>query len=292
MKGIILAGGHGSRLYPITQVVCKQLLPVFDKPMIYYPLSLLMFAGIKDILMISTPHDLPHFKELFGDGSKLGLKFSYKEQSKPNGLAEAFILGEEFIEKEDVCLVLGDNILYGHSLTELLKKAAKDVNTFGGATIFGYFVKDPERYGIVEFNDHGKALSLEEKPKTPRSNYAITGLYFYDNKVIDIAKNIKPSWRNELEITDVNREYLNKGNLRVEVLGRGYAWLDAGTHESLLEAAQFVETLERRQGLKISCIEEIAYSLGLINEKELSQLAQNLSKSQYGEYLLNLIKKK
>ena len=285
MKGIILAGGSGTRLYPITRGVCKQLLPIYDKPMIYYPLSVLMLAGIRDILIISTPLDLPRFRDIFGDGSDLGLRFSYKEQPKPNGLAEAFIIGDEFIGKDPVCLVLGDNIFYGHGLTELLKKAVDDVTSYGGATVFGYYVKDPERYGIVEFDKDGRVLSVEEKPKQPKSRYAVTGLYFYDNDVVKIAKNIKPSFRGELEITDVNNEYLRRKQLRVELMGRGYAWLDTGTHESLLEAGEFIATIEKRQGLKMACIEEIAYKLGYIDRAALLRAAEDHKKNAYGDYL-------
>lgn len=288
MKGIILAGGSGTRLYPITRGVCKQLLPVYDKPMIYYPLSVLMLAGIRDILIISTPVALPRFRDMFGDGSDLGLHFFYKEQFHPNGLAEAFILGEEFIGSDAVCLVLGDNIFFGHGFTELLQKSARDIGSIGGATIFGYYVNDPERYGVVEFDGDGTALKIEEKPKTPKSNYAVTGLYFYDNDVIGIAKSIKPSARGELEITDVNMEYLKKKKLRVELMGRGYAWLDTGTHESLLEAGEFISTIEKRQGLKIACVEEIAYKLGYIDKKKLSELAESLQKNRYGKYLLDI----
>lgn len=272
MKGIILAGGSGTRLYPVTISVCKQLLPIYDKPMVYYPLSVLMLAGIRDILIISTPQDLQRFIAIFGDGSQLGLKFSYKEQSHPGGIAEAFILGERFVGGDNVCLVLGDNIFYGHGLTDLLNKASNDVETKGGATIFGYYVKDPERYGVVEFDEQKKVLSLEEKPKAPKSKYAVTGLYFYDNDVVSISKRIKPSRRGELEITDVNREYLNAEKLRVELMGRGYAWLDTGTHESLLEAGEFIATIEKRQGLKIACIEEIAYKLGYIDKEQVLKL--------------------
>ena len=289
MKAIILAGGSGTRLYPVTISVCKQLLPIYDKPMIYHPLSVIMLAGIRDILIISTPQDLPRFREIFGDGSQLGLKFSYREQQKPNGLAEAFILGAEFIGDENVCLILGDNVFYGHGLTELLKKAVEDVSTKGGATVFGYYVNDPERYGVVEFDDAGKVLSIEEKPKVPKSNFAVTGLYFYDDKVVEIAKGIKPSTRGELEITDVNREYLDNGKLRVELLGRGYAWLDTGTHDSLLEASEFIATIEKRQGLKLACIEEIAYLLGYIDKTQLLKLAAPYRKNGYGQYLLRLI---
>lgn len=290
MKGIILAGGSGTRLFPVTLGVCKQLLPIYDKPMIYYPLSALMLSNIKDILIISTPQDLPRFINIFGDGSHLGLSFSYKEQPYPGGIAEAFILGEKFIGSDNVCLVLGDNIFYGHGFTDLLKKASKQVETMGGATIFGYYVNDPERYGVVEFDENGNVLSVEEKPKVPKSKYAVTGMYFYDNEVIEISKNIKPSRRGELEITDVNKEYLKRGKLRVELMGRGYAWLDTGTHESLLEAGEFIATIEKRQGLKIACIEEIAYKLGYIDRNQLVKLAQHLNHNEYGKYLLRLIK--
>lgn len=285
MKGIILAGGSGTRLYPITRGVCKQLLPIYDKPMIYYPLSVLMLAGIRDILIISTPLDLPRFKDIFGSGEDLGLRFSYKEQAQPNGLAEAFIIGEEFIGTDTVSLVLGDNIFFGHGFTELLKKSVQDVHSIGGATVFGYYVNDPERYGIVEFDAKGRVLSVEEKPKQPKSKYAITGLYFYDNEVVKIAKNIKPSWRGELEITDVNRVYLEKNKLRAELMGRGYAWLDTGTHESLLEAGEFIATIEKRQGLKLACIEEIAYTQGYIDKQRLLKAAEEHKKNSYGDYL-------
>ena len=290
MKGIILAGGSGTRLYPVTKAVCKQLLPIYDKPMIYYPLSVLMLAGVRDILIVSTPHDLPRFKEIFRDGSQLGLAFSYKEQFAPNGIAEAFMIGDKFIGDDDVCLILGDNIFYGHGLTDLLEKAAVDLTKSGGAVIFGCYVNDPERYGVVEFGGDGRVLSIEEKPKIPKSNYAVTGLYFYDNAVVDIARNLKPSGRGEFEITDVNNEYLKNSNLRVELLGRGYAWLDTGTHESLLEAGEFIATIEKRQGLKIACIEEIAYSLGCINKEQLIKLAEQYKKNGYGQYLLKLVK--
>lgn len=290
MKGIILAGGSGTRLYPITLGVCKQLLPIYDKPMIYYPLSVLMLAGIRDILIISTPKDLPRFREIFGDGAQIGLNFSYKEQQSPSGIAEAFILGEKFIGKDNCCLILGDNIFHGHGLIDMLKKAMHDIKSEGGATIFCYYVNDPGSYGNVKFDENGKALSIEEKPKEPKSNYAVTGLYFYDNHVVNIAKNLKPSQRGELEITDVNNEYLKNGRLRVELLGRGYAWLDTGTPNSLLEAGEFIATIEKRQGLKISCIEEIAYRLGYIDKEQLSMLANPLKKNSYGQYLLNLIK--
>ncbi len=290
MKGIILAGGSGTRLYPITLSVCKQLLPVYDKPMIYYPLSILMLAGIREILIISTPQDIPIFRSLFGDGSQLGLQFSYVVQPEPRGLAEAFILGEEFIGKDDVCLILGDNIFYGHGLTELLKKSVQDVQANDGATVFGYYVQDPERYGIVEFDTKGTVLSIEEKPSLPKSRYAVTGLYFYNNDVVGIAKNVKPSSRGELEITDVNKEYLNKGDLRVELLGRGHAWLDTGTHDSLLEASEFIATIEKRQGLKVACIEEIAYRLGYISADQLRHQVRRFKSNGYGQYLLNVLK--
>lgn len=289
MKGIILAGGSGTRLYPVTLAVCKQLLPVYDKPMIYYPLSVLMLAGIRDILIISTPLDLPRFRSVLGDGSYLGLNISYKEQLKPNGIAEAFILGEDFIREDNVCLILGDNIFYGHGFVDILKKAIKDIETYKGAIIFGYYVKNPERYGVIEFDSTGSILKIEEKPLVPKSNYAVTGLYFYDNSVIDIAKRLKPSKRGELEITDVNNIYLREKRLRVELLGRGYAWLDTGTPDSLLEAGEFISTIEKRQGLKIGCIEEIAYRLGLITKEQLYKIAEPL-KNDYGRYLLSLIK--
>jgi len=286
MKGIILAGGSGTRLYPLTQEVIKQLLPVYDKPMIYYPLSVLMLAGIEEILIISTPEVLPQFKSLFGDGSHLGIKLSYKEQPSPDGLAQAFILGEEFIGDDDVCLILGDNIYHGHGLPQMLQHAQKSLQEEKKSVIFGYYVTDPERYGVAEFDENGKVISLEEKPEKPKSNYAVTGLYFYTNDVIEIAKNIKPSHRGELEITDVNKVYLEKDALQVELMGRGFAWLDTGTHESLLEASNFIQTIENRQGLKVSCIEEIAYEMGYIGKEALIKLAQPLKKNQYGQYLL------
>jgi glucose-1-phosphate thymidylyltransferase len=286
MKGIILAGGSGTRLYPITRVVCKQLLPVYDKPMIYYPLSVLMLAGIREILIISTPSDLPRFVDLLGDGSSLGLSLSYKAQEKPRGLADAFIVGEEFIGRDDVCLILGDNIFYGHGIDDLLKEA---VSNKGGATIIGYYVQEPERYGVVEFDKTGKVISIEEKPKNPKSNYAVVGLYFYGNDVVKIAKTIKPSARGELEITDLNNEYLKMGRLKIKLMGRGFAWLDTGTHGDMIDAAKFVKTIEDRQGLKISCIEEIAYNRGYINAAQLRKIAEPLMKSGYGEYLLKII---
>ncbi len=286
MKGIILAGGSGTRLYPITKGVSKQLTPIYDKPMIYYPLSALMLSGITDILIISTPNDLPRFEELLGDGSDIGMSFSYKVQPSPDGLAQAFILGADFIGDDDVCMVLGDNIFYGHGLVEMLASAVANVTEHKKATVFGYHVKDPDQYGVAEFDDKGNVLSIEEKPLKPKSNYAVVGLYFYPNSVVEIAKNIKPSHRGELEITTVNQMYLEQGNLKVELMGRGYAWLDTGTHESLLEASNFIQTIEKRQGLKVACIEEIAYEMGYISQEQLIQLAQPLLKNQYGQYLL------
>ena len=290
MKGIVLAGGSGTRLYPITKGVSKQMLPIYDKPMIYYPISVLMLAGIREILIISTPHDLPHFERLLGTGEELGIKFSYAEQPSPDGLAQAFIIGEEFIGNDDVCLVLGDNIFYGHGFSELLKRSIKNVEEDKTATVFGYWVKDPERYGVAEFDQEGIVKSIEEKPNNPKSNYAVVGLYFYTNEVVEIAKNIKPSARGELEITTVNQEYLKRKRLKVELMGRGFAWLDTGTHESLLDASRYVETIETRQGLKIACLEEIAYYKKYINKEQLKELAKPLAKNQYGQYLLNLAK--
>jgi glucose-1-phosphate thymidylyltransferase len=286
MKGIILAGGSGTRLYPITQEVIKQLLPVYDKPMIYYPLSILMLAGIKEILIISTPETLPRFKSLLGDGSKLGIKLSYTVQPSPDGLAQAFILGEEFIGDDDVCLILGDNLYHGHGIADLLRDSVKIVEDEKKSVIFGYYVQDPERYGVAGFDEYGNVTSIEEKPKKPKSNYAVTGLYFYTNEVIEIAKNVKPSERGELEITSVNEEFLKRGNLKVELMGRGYAWLDTVTHESLLEASNFIQTIEKRQGLKVSAIEEIAFEMGYIDKDELLRLAQPLKKNSYGQYLI------
>ena len=286
MKGIILAGGQGTRLYPATQVICKQLLPIYDKPMIYYPLSVLMLAGIREILIISTPQDLPRFQSLFGNGRHLGLSFSYAEQQAPKGIAEAFIIGEAFVADDPVCLILGDNIFYGHSLPEMLEDAAQIDE---GAVVFGYYVKDPERYGVIEFDDDRKVLSIEEKPKKPKSNYAVVGLYFYDRYVVELAKSLKPSWRDELEITDLNNLYLQKGRLSAQLMGRGYAWLDTGTHDSLVDATLYVKTIEERQGQSIACIEEIAYTKGYIDRDGLRALAKPLEKSGYGQYLLNLI---
>ncbi|WP_067984439.1 glucose-1-phosphate thymidylyltransferase RfbA [Neptuniibacter pectenicola] len=286
MKGIVLAGGSGTRLYPITKGVSKQLVPIYDKPMIYYSLSVLMLAGIREVLIISTPQDLPSFKSLLGDGSSIGMRFEYKEQPSPDGLAQAFTLGEEFIGSDPVCLVLGDNIFYGHGLTNLLANSVRAVSEDNKATVFGYYVKDPERYGVVDFNKQGVAQSIEEKPDSPKSNYAVVGLYFYPNSVIDVAKSVKPSSRGELEITSVNQHYLAQGDLKVEVMGRGYAWLDTGTHESLLEAGQFIQTIENRQSLKVACLEEIAFEMGYIDAEQLRALAAPLSKNQYGQYLL------
>jgi glucose-1-phosphate thymidylyltransferase len=285
MKGIILAGGSGTRLYPITRTVSKQLLPVYDKPMIYHPLSALMLAGIRDILLISTPDDLPRYRMLFNDGSRLGLRFSYAEQPKPEGLAQAFIIGDEFIGDGPVSLILGDNIFYGHGFSSLLRQAG---TLTSGGLIFGYPVHDPERYGVVELGPNGKVLNIEEKPARPRSRYAVPGLYFYDNEVVSIARDLKPSARGELEITDVNRAYMNMGKLRVELLGRGLAWFDTGTHESLLQAGNFVQTVQQRQGLKIACIEEIAYSLGYITREQLQALAEDMLKNEYGQYLMRI----
>ena len=289
MKGIILAGGSGTRLYPITKGVSKQLLPVYDKPMIYYPLSVLMLAGIQEILIISTPEDLPNFEKLLGDGSDIGLQLSYKEQPSPDGLAQAFIIGEDFIGNDDVCLVLGDNIFYGYGFSKTLQNARNNVAE-GKSTVFGYYVNDPERYGVAEFDDDGSVISIEEKPKEPKSNFAVVGLYFYTNNVVEIAKKIKPSHRGELEITSVNQEYLKQQNLKVELLGRGFAWLDTGTHDSLMEAGQFIETIEKRQGLKVACLEEIAYNMKYIDKAQLNKLAEPLNKNGYGQYLLKLAK--
>lgn len=289
MKGIVLAGGAGTRLHPSTIAVSKQLLPIYDKPMIYHPISVLMLAGIKDILIISTPVDLPNFKRLLGDGSQFGIKFSYKEQPSPDGLAQAFILGEEFIDGDDVALVLGDNIFYGGGFSGKLKSVVNNIKEFGGATVFGYPVKDPQRFGVVEFDETGKVLSLEEKPQNPKSHYAVTGLYFYDKKVVDYAKNLKPSARGELEITDLNNIYLKNGNLNVELLGRGFAWLDTGTHHSLLQAGQFVKTVEDNQGIKIACLEEVAYRMGFVTKEELMQNIEKYKNNEYFTYVREVL---
>jgi glucose-1-phosphate thymidylyltransferase len=289
MKGIVLAGGSGTRLYPITKGVSKQMLPIFDKPMIYYPISVLMLAGIRDILIISTPHDLSGFKRLLGDGSDYGVNFAYAEQPSPDGLAQAFIIGEEFIGDDCACMVLGDNIFHGNGFIELLKEAVRSAEEDSKATVFGYWVGDPQRYGVAEFDNAGNCLSIEEKPKEPKSNYAVVGLYFYPNKVVEVAKNVKPSARGELEITTVNQRFLEDGQLKVQTLGRGFAWLDTGTHDSLSEASTFIEVIEKRQGLKIACLEEIAYRNGWITADRVRELAQPMSKNQYGQYLLNLL---
>ncbi len=290
MKGIILAGGSGTRLYPITKGVSKQLLPIYDKPMIYYPLSVLMLAGITEILIISTPEDLPNFKKLLGCGNELGINLTYKEQPSPDGLAQAFIIGEDFIGDDSVCLVLGDNIFYGSGLPRMLKSAKENAENNEDATVFGYYVKDPERYGVAEFDEQGNVMSIEEKTKKPKSNYAVVGLYFYPNSVVEIAKNVKPSERGELEITSIQQEYLKRKSLKVELMGRGFAWLDTGTHDSLMEAGQFIETIEKRQGLKVACLEEIALYMGYIDKKQVKKLAEPLKKSNYGQYLLDLVK--
>lgn len=290
MKGIVLAGGSGTRLYPITKGVSKQLLPIYDKPMVYYPISVLMLAGIREILIISTPQDLPGFRRLLGDGSDYGIRLEYAEQPSPDGLAQAFIIGESFIGEDAACLVLGDNIFYGQSFTRMLKKAVRMAEEEQKATVFGYYVNDPERYGVAEFDSEGNVLSIEEKPLNPKSNYAVVGLYFYPNSVVNVAKEIKPSVRGELEITSVNQHFLERGNLRVDLLGRGFAWLDTGTHDSLSEASTFVEVIEKRQGLKLACLEEIAYNNGWIGKEDVRRVAQVMAKNQYGQYLLDLIK--
>ncbi len=289
MKGIILAGGYGTRLYPSTKAISKQLIPIYDKPMIYYPLSMLMLAGIREVLIISTEEDISKYKLLLSDGKSLGMKFSYKIQPSPNGLAEAFIIGEDFIGNDNVCLILGDNIFYGNDLPEKLRNAAAEVNASNNAVVFSYFVNDPQRYGVIEFDSDDNAISIEEKPSSPKSNYAVSGLYFYPNDVIEIAKNQKPSERGELEITDTNKSYLTKGQLKVEKMARGYTWLDTGTHESLLEASQFVQILEKRQGVKISCIEEIAYRMGFIQKNDLLKLGEKMKNNSYGKYLIRLV---
>lgn len=290
MKGIVLAGGSGTRLYPSTMTVSKQLLPVYDKPMVYHPLSVLMLAGIKDILIISTPEDLPNFKKLLGDGSQFGVSFSYKEQPSPDGLAQAFIIGEDFVGQDDVALILGDNIFYGPGFSGMMHKAIKSISNEGGATVFGYQVKDPERFGVVEFDEDGKAISIEEKPKEPKSNYAVTGLYFYDNDVVKYAQNLKPSARGELEITDLNKIYLEKGKLNVETLGRGFAWLDTGTHRSLLQAGQYIQTIEDNQGIKIACLEEIALRMGFITKEKVLSNIKKFKNNEYYSYLKRVIK--
>ena len=289
MKGIVLAGGSGTRLYPITKGVSKQLLPIYDKPMVYYPISVLMLAGIRDILIISTPHDLPGFRRLLGDGSDFGVHFTYAEQPSPDGLAQAFIIGEEFIGDDSVCLVLGDNIFHGNGLSKMLRYAVESAEKDSKATVFGYWVADPERYGVAEFDANGKVLSIEEKPKEPKSNYAVVGLYFYPNKVVQVAKSIKPSARGELEITSVNQEFLKDGELNVQLMGRGFAWLDTGTHDSLAEASTFIEVIEKRQGLKVACLESIGYEMGWLSDDDIRRVAQPMAKNQYGQYLLKMI---